>query len=199
MLQMYRSSRIRLYVFFVIYLDIVFAILSELRELEEYFRAAQANGTKMWKWYKYVQRSTHVVTRLYLLITVGGILIECLETPSREILRDLIIMGKCVQHPVKGLFVRYFMLKTLKDKFPDIPSYYGDKRHVKIPLGFVLDKLGWKGKKYTQVGSYEKQALIIVNYKRATRRQLSAFVDMIEKDVKDKTGIVIEKEVTFVE
>ena len=132
------------------------------------------------------------------------------KSPSLKAVREAVISIRSKKFPnlnevgTAGSFFKNPILTNkefavLKDKFPDIPSYYGDKRHVKIPLGFVLDKLGWKGKKYTQVGSYEKQALIIVNYKRATRRQLSAFVDMIEKDVKDKTGIVIEKEVTFVE
>jgi len=27
-------------------------------------------------------------------------------------------MVKCVQNPLKGMFLRYFLLKMLKDKFP---------------------------------------------------------------------------------
>lgn len=88
--------------------------------------------------------------------------------------------------------------KVLQEKFPDIHSYYNDGRHVKIPLGFILEKLGWKGKKYKQVGTYKNQALVIINNKNATQKQLDTFARMIEEDVKEKTGIDIEREVIFI-
>ena len=93
-------------------------------ELAEYFKEVQANGKKMWSLYKTVQRSPRALTRLYLTITVGSVLIESLEIPSKEILRDVLVMVKAIQHPIKGLFLRYYMLKAMKDKFPDKGSKF---------------------------------------------------------------------------
>lgn len=88
--------------------------------------------------------------------------------------------------------------KLLKEKFSDIPSYYNDATRVKVPLGFILEKLGWKGRTNNLVGTYKNQSLVVVSYKRATCKQLVSFISDIEKDVKNKTGIVIEREVTLV-
>lgn len=98
----------------------------------------------------------------------------------------------------KNPIITHREYKALEKKYPGIPSYYSDRSHVKIPLGFILEKLGWKGKKYKQVGTYKKQALVIVNNRSATQEQLKEFVRMIEKDIKEKTGITIEREVNFV-
>ncbi|HEC32645.1 MAG TPA: UDP-N-acetylmuramate dehydrogenase [Candidatus Kaiserbacteria bacterium] len=88
--------------------------------------------------------------------------------------------------------------KVLLDMFPDIPSYNIDKQHVKVPLGFILEKLGWKGKKYKNVGIYKKQSLVVVGGSNSTQKELETFAQMIEVDVKNKTGIFIEREVVFV-
>ncbi len=87
---------------------------------------------------------------------------------------------------------------ALQGQFESIPSYRSSVGYVKIPLGFILEKLGWKGREYKQLCIYDKQALVIVNKKNATAKQLNELSNMIEKDVMEKTGIKIEKEVTFV-
>lgn len=43
---------------------------------------------------------------------------------AREILSDLLEMVKGVQHPLKGLFLRYYFLKMCKDKLPDSGNEY---------------------------------------------------------------------------
>ncbi len=53
-------------------------------------------------------------------------------------------------------------------------------------------------KKYKQVSVYKKQALIIINKGDASQKDIDKFAKMIEKDVKEKTGIKIEREVMFV-
>jgi vacuolar protein sorting-associated protein 35 len=54
-----------------------------------------------------------------LLVAAGAVYIETKEVKSTAILGDLLQMAKGVQHPIRGLFLRYYLLKTCKNKFPD--------------------------------------------------------------------------------
>ncbi len=111
--------------------------------------------------------------------------------------------GSFFKNPI--LTVKEF--QALQEKFQEkfqkkrieIPRYKTKEGLIKVPLGFILEKLGWKGKEYTSLSTYRNQALVIVNNACATQKQLETFACMIEKDVKEKINIVIEKEVTFVE
>ena len=58
------------------------------------------------------------------MITAGSILIENEPKASQEIIFDLLGMIKGVQNPIRGLFVRYYLLKRLKDKVPDKDNIY---------------------------------------------------------------------------
>ena len=63
------------------------------------------------EFYKSVQQCVTVLPRVYLMIIVGTLLIEFKKADTKEVLEDLIESCNCVQHPKRGLFVRYFMLK----------------------------------------------------------------------------------------
>ena len=54
------------------------------------------------------------------MIIVGTLLIENNDADANEVLDDLIEACNGVQHPIRGLFVRYFFLKILKDYIVDI-------------------------------------------------------------------------------
>lgn len=88
---------------------------------------------------------------------------------------------------------------SLQEKYPDLPGYTNGEKLVKIPLGWVLDKIvGVRGKTEKGVGSYQGQALVLVNYGGATTKDVLAFAEQLEQAVHDATGIQIEKEVTFI-
>ncbi len=58
------------------------------------------------------------------------------------ILRDLLDMVKGVQQPVRGLFLRYYLLKMMKDKLPDKGSEYeGDGGDVNDAIDFILQNM----------------------------------------------------------
>jgi UDP-N-acetylmuramate dehydrogenase len=89
--------------------------------------------------------------------------------------------------------------KKLLEKFPLLPKFDLDGEHVKIPLGFVLDKICLlKGYRKGDVGVYEKQALVIVNYGKAKTSDIKIFSEYIKNIVKEKTGLFLEEEVEFV-
>ncbi|MEI6238281.1 MAG: UDP-N-acetylmuramate dehydrogenase [bacterium] len=87
----------------------------------------------------------------------------------------------------------------LKARFPEIPGRIEDsEKRVKLSLGWILDKIcGLKGMSVGRVGTYGNQALVIVN-EGGTASEVLSFAGSIEKIVKEKTGITIEREVELV-
>lgn len=89
-------------------------------------------------------------------------------------------------------------IMTLCKKFPALPMYPAQEGYVKIPLGFILDKVcGLKGYHQGLMSLYEKQALVVVAERGATTQLVEQFADNITRMVFEKTQIVIEREVTM--
>lgn len=86
----------------------------------------------------------------------------------------------------------------LESRYPTIPSYPITEDLVKVPAGWLIDQAGWKGQKVGNVGCYEKQALVIVNYGNATGEEVLRFSEVIQKSVKEKYGITLEREIQVV-
>jgi UDP-N-acetylmuramate dehydrogenase len=86
----------------------------------------------------------------------------------------------------------------LKGKYNDLPGFVipGDK--IKIPAGWLIEKCGFKGKRFGNVGVHEKQALVIVNYGDGTGDEILKLKDQIKAEVKDKFLIELEEEVNIV-
>lgn len=89
------------------------------------------------------------------------------------------------------------LFDTLRADYPNLPAYPTDAGSVKIPAGWLIEQCGWKGKRLGQVGCYEKQALVIVNYGGATGDDILAFSDAIIADVQAQFGIALEREVRW--
>ncbi|MCH2081787.1 MAG: UDP-N-acetylmuramate dehydrogenase [Saprospiraceae bacterium] len=88
--------------------------------------------------------------------------------------------------------------ERLKDAFPDIVGYPLDKNKVKVPAAWLIDQCGWKGKKMGNVGCYEKQALVMVNYGNAQGHEVKAHADRVIDSVKEKFGVSLNPEVNLV-
>ena len=87
----------------------------------------------------------------------------------------------------------------LKEKYPELLNFPEADGHVKVPLAWIIDKVcGLKGKKYGKAGIHETQALVIVNHGGATFEDVEKAAKEVEKSVKEKTGIDIEREVIMV-
>jgi vacuolar protein sorting-associated protein 35 len=57
----------------------------------------------------------------YLLITVGTVYIKIKEYSRKIILKDLVEMCRGVQYPLRGLFLRNYLLQCTKNLLPDVP------------------------------------------------------------------------------
>lgn len=85
--------------------------------------------------------------------------------------------------------------EELHSEYADLPLYPESDGRMKVSLGYVLDKiLGLKGYKEGNVGLYDQQALVLVNYGGGSATEVKEFSDMIAKKVFDDTGIKIERE-----
>ena len=92
--------------------------------------------------YESVQQAKFIIPRLYLLITVASLYMEERPKSCRDIIFDLLNMVKGVQNPIRGLFVRYYLLKMIKDKLPDIDNeYLSDGGTFEDTIKFILQNL----------------------------------------------------------
>jgi UDP-N-acetylmuramate dehydrogenase len=86
----------------------------------------------------------------------------------------------------------------IKRKFNDLPGYKVNDRIVKIPAGWLIEKCGFKGKRFGQVGVHEKQALVLVNYGKGKPEDILYLKDKIKSAVKLKFDIELQEEVNIV-
>ena len=47
-------------------------------------------------------------------MTVGTVYIKAKNIPTKDILKDLVEMCRGVQHPLRGLFLRNYLLQSIK-------------------------------------------------------------------------------------
>ena len=101
--------------------------------------------------------------------------------------------GSFFKNPVVGQ--REF--KKLQAAHPNMPSYrLAGKRH-KIPAGWLIDQLGWKGYREGDAGVHARQALVLVNYGRAGGREIYQLSQRIRESVRSVFGIELEYEVNI--
>ncbi len=133
---------------------------------------------------------------------------ENTETPTLEEIRTAVLSIRAGKFPdwkiigtagsfFKNPFISKADYEQLTLIYPDLPGYFVNDS-VKIPLGWILDKvLDLKGYRVGNVGLYEKQALVVVNYGRATSEEIISFGDSIIQKIFDATSIRVEREVVL--
>lgn len=87
--------------------------------------------------YELVQYAGNIVPRLYLMITVGAAYMSVPEAPIKEIMKDMIEMCRGVQHPVRGLFLRYYLCQAVRDYLP-IGVSDGPEGNLQDSVRFII-------------------------------------------------------------
>ena len=129
--------------------------------------------------------------------------------PTAQQVRETIIEIRNAKLPdpkVEGNAGSFFMnpvvsrakYEELVAQYPQMPHYYIDEAHEKIPAGWMIDQCGWKGRSLGRAGVHDKQALVLVNRGGATGNEVVALCREIQRDVKEKFGIDISPEVNIV-
>lgn len=111
-------------------------------------------------------------------------------------LPDLSVLGTAGSF-FKNPVVKKEVIELLQKEYPLIPVYEIDvPGYVKTSAAFLIDKVaGMKGVRVGDVGTYENQALVLVNYGNATGEEVFVFAQKIQSEVKTKSGIDLEMEV----
>ena len=95
------------------------AIFDALRHVSTYLKEAHQSGRHhLADLYELVQYAGNIVPRLYLMITVGSVYMEMPDAPVKEIMRDMMEMTRGVQHPTRGLFLRYYLSGQTRNGLP---------------------------------------------------------------------------------
>lgn len=98
--------------------------------------------------------------------------------------------GSFFKNPV----VNHDQFLTLLEKFPSIVHYDVGGGNQKLAAGWMIDQAGLKGDRQGDAGTYEKQALVLVNHGCATGEELWSYAQMIQARVMEKFGVALEPE-----
>ena len=112
----------------------------------------------------------------------------------------------------KNPLVTRDQLETIREICPDIHYYpqehliydanlNNDRKSnemVKIPAAWLIDEMGWAGKRIGNCGIWKTQPLNIVNYGEATPGEFLAVVNLVREAVYERYAIELETEVVVV-
>ncbi|ULC60510.1 UDP-N-acetylmuramate dehydrogenase [Flaviramulus sp. BrNp1-15] len=107
--------------------------------------------------------------------------------------KDIGNSGSFFKNPV----ISKHQFNTLTYNFKDIPSYPVNENEVKVPAGWLIEKAGFKGKRFGNYGVHKNQALVLVNYGDAKGEDILNLSRLIQKTVKRLFDISIEAEVNI--
>ena len=174
----------------------------------------QSRFKKDWKNRFLITRVTYGLSKTFRPnLDYGNIRAELerkgIQEPTAQQLRDIIIEIRNAKLPdpkVEGNAGSFFMnaivtkqrCEKLAKQYPDMPHFEVDSRHEKIPVGWMIEQCGWKGKTLGRAGVHDRQALVLVNRGGATGEEIVALCEAIRKDVREKFGIVIHPEVNII-
>ena len=88
--------------------------------------------------------------------------------------------------------------KDLAAEFQNIVGYENSDGTIKLAAGWLIEQCGWKGFRRGDAGCYEKQALVLVNYGRATGKEIYDLSEEIFQSVRNKFGVDLEREVNII-
>ncbi len=88
--------------------------------------------------------------------------------------------------------------ERIKKDYPALVAYKTGDNKMKLAAGWLIEQCGWKGKIVGKVGMHRKQALVLVNYGKASGDELISHARNVQKSIKEKFGVEMEMEVNII-
>lgn len=85
----------------------------------------------------------------------------------------------------------------LKERFPGMVAH-PVKGGFKLAAGWLIEQCGWKGYRDGDAGVHVKQALVLVNYGKATGGEIYRLSERIYQSVLERFGVSLEREVNII-
>jgi len=169
--------------------------------------------------FKTTEKGKYFVTRVYFRLTVNPLLNLKYGSLKEEVLKLGNVNLKNVRQAVinirrsklpdpeitgnagsffKNPVVAPGVAENLKKSYPELPVYDDKSGAIKLAAGWLIEKSGWKGIRYGDAGVHEKQALVLVNYGKASGRDILELSEQIKKSVMDNFGVELEREVEVI-
>ncbi|SDB87158.1 UDP-N-acetylmuramate dehydrogenase [Acinetobacter boissieri] len=103
------------------------------------------------------------------------------------------------QYPNAGSFfknpiITHTQYQQLSVQFPNMPNYLQPDGYVKVAAGWLIEQVGWKGRKHGAVGMFERQALVLVNYDQAGLQEVQHTYALVQHAVQQQFSIWLEPE-----
>ena len=86
------------------------------------------------------------------------------------------------------------LAQRLRVEHADLVAYPQPDGQVKLAAGWLIERAGWKGYREGDAGVHRLQALVLVNYGKATGAQLLALAQRIQADIARRFMVELEIE-----
>ncbi|KAF2645073.1 vacuolar protein sorting-associated protein 35 [Massarina eburnea CBS 473.64] len=118
------------------YYELYMSAFDALRHLAVYLRENHPVN-HLADLYELVQYAGNIIPRLYLMVTVGTVYMAIEDAPVKEIMKDMMEMSRGVQHPIRGLFLRYYLAGQARDCLPTGEGD-GPEGNLQDSISFIL-------------------------------------------------------------
>lgn len=122
---------------------------------------------------------------------------EAVKRIRRSKLPDPVELGNAGSF-FKNPAVDSHFFESLKSEYPAMPSFKHTDGSIKIPAAWLIEQCGWKGRRFGDAGVHASQALVLVNYGKASGAQILDLASQIRESVQKRYQIQLEPEVNII-
>lgn len=127
------------------------------------------------------------------------------KNPSIKEIRDAVVEIRSQKLPdwkkepncgsfFKNPIINNDQVLELSKKYPELPQYNAGFGKTKISGGWLIEKCGFKGKEFDGIKIHDKSALVLINTRKSSFKNLEKAIDKITESVKEKFDINLEIE-----
>ncbi|MBS1949165.1 MAG: UDP-N-acetylmuramate dehydrogenase [Bacteroidetes bacterium] len=98
----------------------------------------------------------------------------------------------------KNPSVSFEKFEAMKKSYPAVIGHKNADGTIKLAAGWMIEQCGWKGFRRGDAGCHSQQALVLVNYGKATGKEIYDLSEEILQNVQKKFGVALEREVNII-